>query len=119
MEMQDLIKKVDHDEGLTTVTMGELRKIQGSRRLGKNVNEAISRELASAGLGHLPAELPLRKEQPVRLYRVGGRIDRIVAAVTHPSLVGDSELRNIEAGLNGTDILDRLRRQFLSQEVKS
>lgn len=109
MDMQELLRKVDQDDGITAVPMGELRKLYGSQRLGRHVNEAISKELASVGLGHLPSELPMRKEEKVRLYRLGSKIDRLVTSVLFPTYTGDVELRNLQAGLNGDAILAEFR----------
>jgi len=109
MDTKELLNKIDRDDGLTTVTMGELRKLHGSHRLGRLVNDDISRELNASGIGHLPSELPMRKENEVRLYRIGGKIDRVATAIFYPTNSGDLELRSIQDGLSAREILQELR----------
>lgn len=77
--------------------MGELKEIQGAGRLGVNVREAISKALASHGLGHLPADLPANQWEEVRVYKLGTLLSDVVDAVTKPSNKGDEVLRAVSS----------------------
>lgn len=93
----DLRASVEGDGGLLTTTMETLKDIQGAGRLGVNVREAISKALASHGLGHLPAELPANQWEEVRLYRLGTLLSDVVDAVAKPSAKGDEVLRTVSS----------------------
>ena len=83
------------DAGVYTTTMETLKRIQDAGRLGIHVRSAISRALASHGIGHLPAELPPNQDDEVRLYLLGTPIADVVSAVLTPSKRGDAMLRSV------------------------
>ena len=89
----DLRSAVVGNGGLYQTEMCQLKTIHGAGRLGVHVRDAISRELASHGMGHLPSELPSYQEEPVRLYLLGSPIADVVSAVMRPSDSGDETLR--------------------------
>ncbi|WP_067459768.1 hypothetical protein [Actinomadura macra] len=95
------------NEGIFQATMAELKAIKGAGRLGVHVRDAISRELASHGMGHLPAQLPPNQEDEVRLFLLGSAVADIVNAVLHPSDRGDRSLRRL-----GTSRADELLQQI-------
>ncbi|MFJ2189008.1 hypothetical protein ACIOJE_13805 [Kitasatospora sp. NPDC087861] len=90
---EELRKAVVEDNGLHQAQMWQLKGIKGAGRLGVHVRDAISRELASHGMGHIPSQLPSYQEEPVRLYLLGSPIADIVQAVLQPSDRGDEALR--------------------------
>ncbi|MFD7685538.1 hypothetical protein [Streptomyces sp. NPDC059781] len=92
---EELRAAVTADGGLHVITMGVLRDIQGAGRLGSRVLGAISGQLSSHGMGHLPKELPASQDSPVRIYLLGTPIAEIVDAVHNPSLKGDETLRGV------------------------
>ena len=49
---EDISEAVAASQNVLTVTIGELRDVNGSGRLGPYVVEAISKSLAAKGLGH-------------------------------------------------------------------
>ena len=97
MSYKDLRETVANDGGLHTTTMEVLKDLEGAGRLGVNVRWRISRELASHGMGHLPAELPANQWEEVRLYLHGTPVADAVAAVLDPSDKGDEILRSLAA----------------------
>ena len=91
----ELRSAVESNDGLVVTTMEKLRDIKGAGRLGKHVRDAISKDLASNGLGHLPPVLPEYQERPVRVYSLGSNISDVVNAVYSPSADGDQLLREV------------------------
>ena len=84
-------------EGIFRVTMGLLKMIKGSGRLGVIVRSHMSGDLISHGLGHLPEELPANQEDEVLLYLKGSPLAEIIEAVLHPTRQGDEILRNMSS----------------------
>lgn len=91
----ELRRAVEANDGLVTTTMERLRDIKGAGRLGKHVREAITKDLAAAGMGHLPPVLPEYQERTVRIYILGSTISDVVNAVNNPSPDGDERLREL------------------------
>jgi hypothetical protein len=91
----ELRNAVESNEGLVVTTMEKLRYMKGAGRLGKHVRDAISKDLAANGLGHLPPVLPEYQERRVRIYSLGSNISDVVNAVYSPSPDGDLVLREI------------------------
>jgi hypothetical protein len=91
----ELRTAVESNDGLAVTTMEKLRDIKGAGRLGKHVRDAISKDLASNGLGHLPPVLPEYQDRRVRIYSLGSNISDVVNAVYSPSADGDELLREI------------------------
>lgn len=78
----DISKAVSANDNVLTLTIGELRDVNGSGRLGPYVVEAISKNLAAKGLGHYPPELPQEQWRKVRLYRLGSAVADLIGIVT-------------------------------------
>lgn len=95
------------NEGIYQATMAELKAIKGAGRLGVHVRDAISRDLASHGMGHLPEQLPPNQEDEVRLFLLGSPVADIVNAVLQPSDRGDQSLRRL-----GTSKADEMLQQI-------
>jgi hypothetical protein len=104
----DLRRLVEASDGLVVTTMEQLRDIKGAGRLGKHVRDAISKDLAAAGMGHLPSVLPEYQEREVRIYVLGWRISDVVNAVYSPSADGDQLLREMGAS-RAQEIVRKLR----------
>jgi hypothetical protein len=105
---EELSEKVDEDEGVSVVSMRDLRDGFEFGRLGPHVCSTISRNLAGVGLGHAPEDLPEDQNQDVLVYRRGSEVESIILAVTHPSRSGAETLRTL--GQNSpADVLDRIR----------
>ena len=92
-----------------TVSMSELRDVNGSGRLGPYVVEAISKELAAKGLGHYPETLPLNQWEKVRLFRMGSQIADLIRVVTDVSEENDEKLREAISD-DARNVLDRVRK---------
>lgn len=105
MSYEDLRKAVANDGGLHTTTMDVFKDLEGAGRLGVNVRARISRELASHGMGHFPADLPANQWETVRLYLLGSPIADVVAAVRRPGEKGDEILRSVAS----SDAQEKLR----------
>jgi hypothetical protein len=105
----DISKAVAASQDVLTVTIGELRDVNGSGRLGPYVVEAISKNLAAKGLGHYPTELPQEQWRKVRLFRLGSSIADLIGLVTNVDDEGnDAKLR--EFATNGAKaIVDQIR----------
>lgn len=99
---------IDNDSGIHTTVMGVLREAHGVGKLGVNVRQAISDELASRGIGTIPAELPSYQEEEVRLYRLGSTTAKVIGAVTKPSAAGDKALRD-STGTDSQAIVKQIR----------
>jgi hypothetical protein len=102
-------KAVTESENVLTVTIGQLRDVNGSGRLGPYVVEAISKNLAAKGLGHYPPELPQEQWRKVRLFRLGSPIADLISLVMDvDDESNDAKLREFAAnGAKAT--LDKIR----------
>ncbi|KQC40163.1 MULTISPECIES: hypothetical protein [Frankia] len=78
---EDLRSAVVGNNGVFRTTMGMLREIGGYGRLGTNVRQILSRNLAGIGLGHLPMELPAYQDKEILLFQYGTPAAEIVEAV--------------------------------------
>lgn len=78
---EDLRATVVGNNGVFRINMGTLREIGGYGRLGTNVRQILSRNLAGIGLGHLPTELPSYQDKEVLLFQFGTPAAEIVEAV--------------------------------------
>jgi hypothetical protein len=105
---EDLKDAVEENGGLYVTTMAELRDIRGAGRLSAGICNAISADLASHGLGHIPDELPTSQWSEARIYRLGSPIAAVASAVLEPSTAGDKTLRNLSSD-DAQDIIQRIR----------
>jgi hypothetical protein len=104
----ELRDAVEDSGGLYVTHMAELRDIRGAGRLSTGICAAISDDLASYGLGHLPEDLPTSQWGEARIYRLGSPIASVVTAILDPSEAGDKTLRSL-AEDNPREILQRIR----------
>lgn len=110
-ELDDLVEK---GQGVTTVTMEELRNAHGAGKLGVHVRTAISEKLASRGLRHLPKELPIYQEQRARVYKAGTPVAKIIeAAVNDLGEQADQVLRDA-AGGEAAEVVQKIREMVCS-----
>ncbi|HEX7662812.1 MAG TPA: hypothetical protein VF444_25375 [Pseudonocardiaceae bacterium] len=96
---------VDH-HGVYRIDMGRLRAIGGYGRLGPNVRQILSSNLAGLGIGHLPAELPSSQDQEVLLYQYGTPAAEVVAAL-RGDVTASAETALVQ--LNSSRDLERVR----------
>ncbi|AWG97387.1 hypothetical protein D092_18055 [Rhodococcus ruber Chol-4] len=95
MDSYRALREAVEEAGVYTTSMDTLKTIQSAGRLGVHVRSAISRALASQGIGHLPPELPANQVDEVRLYLLGTPIADVVSAVLAPDERGDAILKAI------------------------
>ena len=88
--------------------MAILRDAYGAMRLGVHIREAISDRLKSLGIGHYPSNLPENQWSPVRLYRLGSPVAKLITAALYPSEAHDEELRTA-AGGDAAAVLEKVR----------
>ncbi len=106
---EDISEAVAASQNVLTVTIGELRDVNGSGRLGPYVVEAISKSLAAKGLGHYPPELPQEQWRKVRLFRLGSPIADLIGLVMDvDSDTNDAKLREFAAN-DAKATLDKVR----------
>lgn len=103
--------EVEGNGGVKTFQMERLRDAFGAGRLGTNVCEDISRELAGLGLGHIPEVLPTYQYEPVRIYRRGTRLAEVIDIILKPGEKNDNELlvRFGKAEPNHADTIAKIR----------
>lgn len=77
----DLTAQIDDHFGVLRIKMGDLRSIEGAQRINENLNQRVSDRLRDMGVGHLPAELPSRADQPIVLYRRGTNAAETIRAI--------------------------------------
>jgi len=93
---------------VVTLDMGELRDLNGSGRLGPYVAAAISKQLASHGLGHYPPDLPQNQWEKVRVHGLGSPVADLIRLVTDVSEKNDEKLREF-ASNDAKAKLDKIR----------
>lgn len=106
MTWDDLHTIVRERGGLYRLPMGTLREIGGFGRIGPNVRQVLSSQLASIGLGHLPAELPTSQEKTVLIYQYGTPAADVIAAV-RGDVTDDAETALTQ--LNTSRDIDKIR----------
>ena len=105
----EISKAVTDSQNVLTVTIGELRDVNGSGRLGVYVVEAIRKNLAAKGIGHYPPELPLDQWRKVRLFRLGSPVADIISLVMDvDDESNDAKLRAFAAN-DAVATLDKIR----------
>jgi len=111
---RDRFKKIEDSVqgagGVAIVSMEELRDAGGYKKLGAVIVESLAAKLDEAGLGSLPAGVPLPTSQKstVRIYKQGSPIGLLVEAVTNPSGSGDEALRRLSAS-DANGVLEQIR----------
>jgi hypothetical protein len=103
---EDLRATVVERHGVYRITMGRLREIGGYGRLGINVRQILSSNLAGMGIGHLPAELPAYQDKEVLLFQYGTPAAEVIAAV-RGGVTDNAETALVQ--LNSSRDLERLR----------
>lgn len=106
--MGEVRADVEAHVGVLTMKMGALRDAHGVRKLGVHVRTGISEALKGAGLAHLPNPLPDYQENPVRVYKQGTPVARLISAATSPSVELDEVLRQAVGG-EASEILAKIR----------
>ncbi|MEW6048431.1 MAG: hypothetical protein AB1609_18465 [Bacillota bacterium] len=92
-ELDGIAQRVREHRGLLSVTMGELRDAAGFGKLGSNVVQRISQELANRGIRHFPRHLPTYQWEVVRLYESDSVAARLIKAAVTPGREEDEVLR--------------------------
>ena len=105
----ELREKVEQNGGVFTVEMRTLRQIHGAERLGINVRENITRELAGHGLAHFPRRLPEFQDQYARIYKQGTPAAELILAVLEADPQKDSVIRKVIGGNGADDTLRKIR----------
>jgi hypothetical protein len=107
----EIKEAVEKNGTVMTVTMEELRDALGKDKLGVHVREAISKELAGMGLGHIPQQLPGYQHEQVRVYKRGTPIGEFIETVLMPGQQNDSKLiaQFGDVGVDYADIVQRIR----------
>ena len=107
---EDLRARLDI-ENTFTVTMGELRDLNGAGKLGQHVATAISKKLAQMGVGHIPASLPISQNDQVRLFLQGTSVGTLILTVITPGEGNDSKLLDYveENGTSYAEIVEQIR----------
>jgi hypothetical protein len=98
----DLRNEVASNQGVSTISMQELRQVHGAKRTGIHVNSAISRELAAHGLSHQPKRLPNRQERFVRVFEQVGPIASVISAVLTVKPQNDAVIREAAGADTGS-----------------
>ena len=105
---EELFAALGEASGVLTVQMGQLRDAHGAGKLGVNVVAGISEELASRGLAHYPARLPLNQWESARIYRNGSPVARLIKAVLTVDDESDAVLRTA-VGNDSTETLRKIK----------
>ncbi|WP_052509958.1 hypothetical protein [Vreelandella aquamarina] len=111
MNWDEIKTEVEQNGNVLTISMEELRNAAGASRLGVNVRDDISSTLAGMGLGHVPVELPAYYYEPVRLYKRGTAVGKMIDTMLEPGEQNDRQLvdRLGEDGLDYAVIVERIR----------
>lgn len=105
----ELVRLVEENDNLATVTMLKLRNLAGWSRLTAAAADTIEDGLKQNGLGYFPRPMPTDRHSELRVYRLGTPMGRLVESVLDPTEHGDSHLRETASG-NASDVLQRVRR---------
>ncbi len=92
---KEVLKAVEDNGGIMTMTMGEIRDACGFERLRSNVVDTISRKLHAVGLGHYPRTLPEDQNRPVRLYTSESMFGEWFEAALRPGEDNDAKLKGL------------------------
>lgn len=98
MTKDELITALEEGDNILTVSMQSVRDAWRYAKLGIHVRRQISNDLRGMGIGHYPTELPDYQHEPVRLYKLGTPLARVIDAALHPSEEHDAELRQMAGG---------------------
>jgi hypothetical protein len=85
---EELIRKVEENDGVATVEMGVIRDLAGYAKLGKHVLADASSQMGARGLGHYPLDaenLPLYQHERIRVFKKGSHVDRLYQAMARVS----------------------------------
>lgn len=111
MDWDEIKAEVEKNDNVLTTSMEALRNAAGASRLGVNVRDEISSTLAGMGLGHIPTDLPGYYYEPVRLYKRGTSVGKIIDTVLEPGEQNDKQLVD-KLGDEGVDyaaVVERIR----------
>lgn len=90
---QEIKSALESNDGLMSISMGELRDAHDVLRLGVHVRTGIHDRLQGMGIGHFPEELPDYQDQNVRLYTLGSPFAKILNDLFDFSQAADDRLR--------------------------
>lgn len=77
----ELIDVIRENHGVALVPMETLRRLEGAQRLGVHVLTAISKRVATMGVGHVPDTLPNRQDQDAVLYLNSTMAGELVSSI--------------------------------------
>lgn len=92
-DFNELEQEVRSNGDVMTTSMKALREAAGYKKLGRFVTEEISDNLNQHGLGHFPEILPENQHAPVRIYKKGTQISKMIEAANGIGENYDKQLR--------------------------
>ena len=95
-------------EGVMSVDMHVLRRLNDSRRMGTVIGEQISKKLQSLGIGHFGPELPRYSDDMVRLFILGSSAAELMGAIQNPGEQQDEVIRRAVAS-DSQEVLIKIR----------
>lgn len=104
---QELDEDVCVHDGVLRVLMSDLRDLSGYQRLKVHVVAAISRQLRSNGLDHLPTDLPRDQNQHVVVFRAGSEAGAVINAVRNGTSSEEAERAFRKLNTSGSIKVDR------------
>lgn len=108
VDFDDVATVVKKRGGLVAASMGELRDLADSQRLGVHVRADISERITALGLSHSPEELPATHTTYVWIYDPESRYGQLVDSVLNPSPASKKLIRTL-AGTGDAKIIDQIR----------
>jgi hypothetical protein len=106
--LEDIKQEVENNGNVLTLPVAEVRDAYGAQRLGVHVRANISKAMRGLGLGHYPQDLPDRRREPVRIYKLGTPAADLIEAVLSPSEESDEAIRERSSG-EATKVLGDIR----------
>ena len=109
-KLEEIRTEVERDGGIKSFPMWRLRDACGWGKLGVNVVRDIASRLRDVGLGYLPSEGELPRDQygTVHLYVKESPVGELVEAVLAPNDGGNVRLRSA-AGTDAALVLQQIR----------
>ena len=104
----ELRDEVQAREGVMSVGMHVLRRLEGYLRMGAVVGEQIGNKLQSLGIGHSGSELPRHSTEMVRLFILGSPAAELMGAVQNPGEKQDEVIRRAVAS-DSQEILRKIK----------
>ena len=108
VRMAALGDRIDENDGVLTLMMGEVRDAYGAERLGVNVRRGIRLMLQRMGIDWWPETLSNNQNIYIRLYRLGTPVAKVIQAALRPGSRRDQTLREVAAS-DKAKILQQVR----------